>query len=100
MMIRKFVITTSLHGMKCLSIDKPSTAERAFLKRAIVANMTSDPFYLQKLKADPFLQSDGPDYMLIEFWKPEGAEEYVDFLNSDNEAVKWVRTAAINGLMD
>jgi len=85
-MIRKFEITTSSHGMKSIQID-PTPAERAFLKRAVMSQSNDDIFYQKKTLCTPFLQSDHDNFILIEFWKPKGAEEFVNFLNSDHPEV-------------
>lgn len=85
-MIRKFEITTSPHGMKAIQID-PTPEERTFLKKALMSNMTDCIFCQKKQIASPFLQSDQENFMLIEFWKPEGAEEFIEFLNSEHPEV-------------
>lgn len=86
-MIRKFEITTSSHHMKAIQLESPTEAERFFLKRAVMSQMMDDIFYQKKEICSPFLQSDHPNFLLIEFWKPDGAEEFVDFLNSDHPEV-------------
>ena len=86
MSIRHFEVTISPNQMKAICIQ-PTPAERAFLHRVLRANLITDAFYQAKRLAHPFLQSDHDTYILIEFWKPDGADEYVSFLNSDDPHV-------------
>lgn len=90
-MIRQFQITTSGHGMPSIQIENPTEAERNFLRRAVLTQMMDDVFYINKQGAQPFLQSDSENFILIEFWgKKENAQLYVDWLNNSQceEVVK------------
>lgn len=61
-------LSKSPNGMMCISQVDPPKALRWFIKRALLANHCEDPFYQQRQKAHPFLQSDHTDYLLVEFW--------------------------------
>jgi len=85
--MRKFEIVTSAHGMPSIQID-PTPEERNFLKRAVLSQFTDCIFYQKKQDCSPFVQSDQPGFLLIEFWKGGvEAQKFVDFLNSDHPEV-------------
>lgn len=93
--IRKFEITTSSHGQPAIQLENPTGAERAFLRRAVLTQYTDDVFYTKKQEATPFLQAESKDFMLVEFWKGGvAAQEFVDWLNSDDPEVVKAREFA------
>ena len=63
----------------------PTEEERAYLKMALAGSQMDDPFYQARQKANPFLQSDHPHYVLIEFWTGdrEAHMAYIRFLNDN-----------------
>ena len=80
----RFTLGHSPHGMMCVSVVDPTREERWFWQRALRANHCEDRFYVKRQKARPFLQSDRPDYILIEFWTSDEkmVKEYIDWCNS------------------
>lgn len=80
----RFTLGHSPHGMLCVSMVDPTKEERWFWQRALRANHREDRFYVQRQKAHPFLQSDHPDYILIEFWTFDrtAVKTYIDWCNS------------------
>ena len=81
--MRKFEVTFEgpHHGQPSIEVPNPTEEERkkiySILNRAPYFN---DPLYEINHNAGAFLQSDGPDYMLIEFWG-EDYQPFVDWLN-------------------
>lgn len=63
----------------------------AFLQRSLT-NMMNDPWYKVHQEAGAFFQggSDNPNggWFYIEFWKPSGAQAYVDKLNAEYKPTK------------
>lgn len=84
----KFVVTTSIHGMKAIEVRDPSLTEWEFLRSAVTINYTGTEQYELRNNAGAFLQCDDEDYVLIEFWKDD-YEPFVQWLN-DNYC-EWAR---------
>lgn len=80
----RFTLARSPHGMMCVSMTDPTREERWFWLRALRANRREDRFYTQRQKVHPFLQSDHPDYILIEFWTSDekAVKAYIAWCNS------------------
>ena len=82
--IRQFEVTfEGPHpGQPSIEVINPTQEERqkiySILNRAA---RFGDPVYEISHDAGAFLQSDGPDYMLIEFWG-ENYQPFVDWLNT------------------
>ena len=55
--------------------------------RRMLTNYMDDPCYKLHQEAGAFFQSgshdEKADYILIEFWKPQGAQAFVDYLNAN-----------------
>jgi hypothetical protein len=83
--IREFVVTTEgpHYGQPSLVIEYPTEEERRLIYSIMNCNITGDERYELKNQAGAFLQSDGPDFMLIEFWTDDPAKHqpFVDWLN-------------------
>lgn len=56
-----------------------------FLKWAVMMNRTDHPLYDLKIRSGAFLQGEGHDWTLIEFWQPNH-QAFVDWLNDNCEA--------------
>ena len=69
--------------MICADITNPSESLRQAIYQCIRDNFNDSPVYLLKLDAQPFLQCDSDDYMLIEFWSDDEAsqQKFVDAIN-------------------
>ena len=83
--IRHFTVTTEgpHHGQPSIVIESPTEDERRKIYSIMNCNYTGDPQYELRSQAEAFLQSDGPDFMLIEFWTddPTKYQPFVDWLN-------------------
>lgn len=76
-------VDISCHDMYCVKVINPSKELRVFLRWAITDNLSSSDYYIKRRLANPFLQSDHEDYILIEFWSDDLSKitECVDWLN-------------------
>ena len=63
-----FEVTTTVHDMPGIQIKNPTADQRWFLKRAVTCNHACDPAYRLGYLAQPFLQCDTPDFVMVEFW--------------------------------
>ena len=79
--MRKFEVTESVHGMPALEVKNPTEEEGKILRELLACNWMNDIRYELRCEAGAFLQSDHPDYILIEFWKPT-YQNLIDWLNN------------------
>lgn len=81
-------VEISCHNQYCIQVKNPTKELRTFLKWAITDNLWQSDFYQKRQIANPFLQSDHEDYILIEFWSDNLDEIllYVDWLNQSIKA--------------
>jgi hypothetical protein len=83
----EFKITESIHGVPCLEFKDASPELHAFLKSVINNRDIRTEANKITHAAGAFCQG-GSDltegWIMIEFWKPKGAEQFVDFV-----ARKW-----------
>lgn len=88
-MIRQFQITTSTwRSVPVLQVNNPTFAERNFLRRAILSQITEDIFYIKKQPAKPFLHKNDEQLLVVEFWGGiENATDFVEWLNSQDPEV-------------
>lgn len=92
-----FEVSTTCHNMPGIQVENPSSAQRQFLRYAMMENRMGEPAYELRSKAGAFLQSDCPDFIMIEFWNPE-FQTFVDWLNSAFES--WCERARQFGLLE
>ena len=80
---RKFEVTFKgpHKGQPSIVVADPTEEERKKIYRIMNARNFDDPLYHISRNSGAFLQSDGPDYMLIEFWADD-YQPFVDWLNS------------------
>lgn len=80
--MRRFEVTFEgpHEGQPSIEVINPTEEERQKIYRIIHTNYSGDPLYKINSNAGAFLQSDGPDYMLIEFWGRD-YQPFVDWLN-------------------
>lgn len=87
-LIPKFRLTLSVHDTPAFEIDGQDASEElhAFLKD-MLTNYTPDPRYKLHQDAGAFFQGGSNDpkgkWFLIEFWKPAGAQAFVDYMNAN-----------------
>jgi hypothetical protein len=92
-----FRMSTSGHGMTALELRDPDPVVRAFVRKSVTANLTTDLDYQLRVKAGAFLQCDSQQYVLVEFWQ----QSYKPFLNYLNENFgAWVERMHEIDLMD
>lgn len=87
-LLPQFRLTLSCHLMPAFEISGIDATEELhwFLKR-MLTNLTTDECYQIHQNAGAFFQggSHNPhgQWSLIEFWKPEGAQAFIDYLNKN-----------------
>lgn len=86
----KFRLQLSLNRMACIHVSGFEPEQMKEIKTFICSmliNYMKDPCYKLSQDAGAFFQSGSekevPDYILIEFWKPEGAQAWVDYFNAN-----------------
>ena len=75
-----FEVSTTCHGMKGIQIESPTEAIRDFLRAEIANNRISTLGYKLKCNAGAFLQADGSEFIMVEFWLSD-YQPFVDYLN-------------------
>lgn len=85
-----FVVSRSVSDLLCLEIKHAPPKLHAYLKSVVMAqDMRTEEYDVSK-KALAFFQCGSAEtegYVLIEFWKDKGAQEFVDFINKNKK--KW-----------
>jgi hypothetical protein len=81
-----FEISNSPHDMLCIQITNPDKKVSDFLRGIVMCNRIGFSDYEQSSNAGCFLQCDYEEYLLIEFRKKEGAQEFLDYANKKWEA--------------
>lgn len=73
---------------KCIQLQFASKELHGLIRSIVMNNTTSSHYYNVSKKAGAFFQG-GSDldegWILIEFWIPKGAQEFVDLVNSECE---------------
>jgi len=85
-----FRLQLSLNRMACFQLsDQPveNMVETHRFIRRMLTNYVDDPCYKLHQDAGAFFQSgshrEDVDYILVEFWKPEGAQAFIDYMNAN-----------------
>lgn len=86
----EFRLQLSLNRMACIHVSgfEPELMKeiKTFI-RSMLTNYMEDPCYELTQQAGAFFQSGSekevPDYILIEFWKPQGAQAWVEHFNAN-----------------
>ena len=84
--MNEFKVTQSTHHMPCLQIEDAPEALHKLIRNVVLCQYTDDPRYHLRQRCGAFLQG-GSDktsgWILVEFWNPEGAQEFVDYINNE-----------------
>ena len=77
-----FHLSLGKNGVASLNIDEHSvTSELHAFLCGMFTNRVKDPRYDLHHKAGAFFKGDPGETLTIEFWKPSGAEAFVDYVN-------------------
>lgn len=82
-------VTTCCHGTPALQLENASPELHALLRRVVGCNWVNDPAYKVRNDAGAFFQGGSnltEGWALIEFWRPEGAQAFVNFI-----AKEWLK---------
>ena len=87
-LIPDFRLLLSSHGTPGFIIDgQDATPELGYFLRRTLTNLTTDHWYKIHQEAEAFFQGGSNDFkgqwFYIEFWKPKGAQAYIDKLNEE-----------------
>lgn len=83
-MNERYVLTTCCHGTPALEIENASKELHGFIRRILSCNYMGDYHYELTRRAGAFFQGGSnleEGWLLIEFWKPSGAQEFIDYIN-------------------
>lgn len=89
----KFRLTLSCHDMACFEISGRDAVPELFdFLKGMLTNLTTDPRYKIHTDAGAFFQGGYADpngkWFLIEFWKPAGAQAFIDYLNENYKFIQ------------
>ena len=80
----KVELKLSCHDMFCIEEKNLTQVQHRFLRNIVLCNWMDDERYKIAKQAGAFLQG-GYDqiygWILIEFWKPNGAENFINYVN-------------------
>lgn len=88
-------LSISPHDQYCIQVENPSKDLRDLLRSIVMNNRIDSDDYKITKAAGAFLQCDYEEYVLIEFWRIEGAEAFVEYCNFEimrNEIVERIKS--------
>ena len=74
------------HGSFAIELQDASEKLHSFLRSMVLCNWMNDERYKIKNDAGAFIQggcNNTSGWILIEFWKADGAEAFVDYVNQN-----------------
>jgi len=80
---QRLELRVSVHGLPAIEVKNPSLDVAAIIRRVVMSNFIDDPDYQARTKVGAFLQGDDKDWILVEFWRGNEADQraFVDYLN-------------------
>jgi hypothetical protein len=86
LIMSRFELKLSVHDQFCIEVEDATKEEIKFLKSLVLTQLTDYEEYKIKFNAGPFLQgiNEKTGWILIEFWKPDGIDKFMEYVNKNN----------------